>query len=288
MLRRQALVHGTVLCAVLAVLIVPHGRASAQTTGGAGGGFGGGTSTSGSSSSAPGGGFTGGGTSAGGGFTGGGSSSSTSGGFTGGGTGSSGTSFIGGTGGTGIAGGGTGGTTIQVPTSANPFIGTYVNPISAGMLNTSGAATSTKAFGQPVFNVYSTATSGTTGTTGISGGVGGTSTNFGFNTFGMARTPTYAAVPGETMPLIVHANPELRATVVDVLGRATVLQSVAPLKVRVDNATVFVDGTVATAKQKRLIEGMIRLTPGVRDVVNNVEISETLPQPRPKASPVGP
>ena len=68
----------------------------------------------------------------------------------------------------------------------------------------------------------------------------------------------------------------------------TLVQPTTPLRVRVDKATVFLEGTLATARQKRLVENTIRLTPGVRDVVNNIEISEGLPAPKTAPPPMGP
>jgi hypothetical protein len=193
-----------------------------------------------------------------------------------------------------------------VPVAANPFLNTYVNPYSAGMINTSGQATAAKAFGQPVYALFSTATtSGTTqggfaggagGGTGASGGIGGvvasTAINggvgFGYNTYGQGRTYSYAAVPGETVPMVVHSNPQLQTTVSDVLLRSTSFKALAPLNVTVNDSTVTLAGTVGSAKEKRIVEGMVRMTPGVRAVVNNLQISETLPAPKTGAPPIGP
>src|SRR5438874_1217175 len=131
------------------------GRASAQATSRGGTGGTGRSSGSSSSASSVGGGFTGGGNSTGGGFTGGGTSGSTSsGGFTGS------TSAQGGARG-GTGGGITGGTSTTVPSQANPFLSTYVNPLTVGMVDVTGKQTVNKAFGQPMYNVISTATTGT-------------------------------------------------------------------------------------------------------------------------------
>lgn len=298
MSRRRAFFVGTAVVVALSLTALMENRAHGQTTGGGrtGGGAGGGSgSGSGSSASSVGGGFTGGGTSPGGGFTGGGSTANT--GLTGG------SGMTGGAGGRG--GGGASGSATQVPVSANPFLSTYVNPYSAGMVNTSGQATSTKAFGQPVYALYSTATSsGTTqggfggagGAAGASGGTGGvvasTAINggvgFGYNTYGQGRTYAYAAVPGETVPMVVHANPQLQSSVSDVLLRSTSFKALAPLNVTVNDSTVTLAGTVGSAKEKRIVEGMVRMTPGVRAVVNNLQVTETLPAPKTGAPPVGP
>jgi hypothetical protein len=257
-------------------------RAIAQTVGGTGSSRTSSSTGMSSSGTSVGGGFTGGGTSPGGGFTGGGTSSS--GGFTGGGT-SSGTGFTGSAGGGGGRFGG--GSSTQVPTAANPFLSTYNNPLVIGMVDVTGKQTVNKAFGQPMYATYSTSSS-TGGTTfgsgfGTLGGAGGTTlgTNviYGYNSFGMGRTVNYSAERGETVPVVVHPNPQLKATVTDLIQRSTAINPVEPITVNVSGNTVFLEGIVSSAREKRIVEGMIRMTPGVRDVVNNLVI-ETFPLPK--------
>jgi osmotically-inducible protein OsmY len=50
---------------------------------------------------------------------------------------------------------------------------------------------------------------------------------------------------------------------------------------------VTLEGTVGSAKEKRIVEGMVRMTPGVRAVFNRLQISETLPAPKTGAPPIG-
>jgi hypothetical protein len=269
---RRMFVNGTL---VGLALILCHARTHAQ--GGSPGGGGGGSSGSGSTATAVSGGFTGGGGS----------------------TGSAGTTMASGFTGTGGSGsntsttgrtGGASGSSTTVPTAVNILQPTYINPYSAGLVNTSGQATSTKAFGQPLFSLFSTTTTNATNvsTTSFSGGSGGglSSANtgggvgFGYNTYGMGRTYNYVAVPGDTLPIVNHPNPQLQSTLADVLRRSVSFNALSPLKVNVNANTVIIDGTVATAKEKRLVEGMIRMTPGVRAVVNNLHVAETLPIPK--------
>jgi hypothetical protein len=146
------------------------------------------------------------------------------------------------------------------------------------MMDVTGKQTVNKPFGQPMYSVYSTATSG--------GVTTNTTTPFSFNTYGMGRTPYYSAGLSEDVPLVVRNDLQLQASVADVLRRSTALQALTPLRVRVDNGTVFLEGSVASAKQKRLAENLIGMTRGVNGVVNNIEVSEALPQP--KSSPLGP
>jgi BON domain len=279
MLSRRAMIRASILSLSLVLLAAWNGRAHAQSGagGGAGGaGGGGGSGGSGSSASGVGGGFTGGA-----GGSSGSSASGVGGGYTGG-SAASGGGFTGGAG-MGRAGAGAGGASGAAggtPSSANPFISTYTNPLVAGLVSTSGTQTTSKPFGQPIYSVYSTATTGTTTTSNT--GVG-----FGYNTFGQARTYNYAATLSDDVPRVVHASPQMQAALADVLRRTTALKQTTPLQVKVNGSTVFLEGAVASAKEKRVVEGMIRMTPGVRNVVNNLEVSEVLPPPR-TGLPMGP
>jgi hypothetical protein len=273
MAQKQILVRRGVPCIALAAWLIVHGAAAAQGTS-TGRSMSSSSGSSGSSASSVGGGFTGGGTSAGGGYTGGSGSSgssSTSGGFTGG------TGFSSPTGGFGTSGG------TGTPSSANPFLSTYVNPLTVGMVDVTGKQTINKAFGQAMYNVVSTATNAATINTANTQNL-----VYGFNTFGMSRTPYYAATLGDDLPMVVHSSSQLQSTVGSSLQRSSYIQQPGTIKVRVDNGAVILDGTVATAKEKRIAEGLARLTPGVREVVNNLEVPETLPTPQKKTPALGP
>lgn len=217
--------------------------------------------------------------------------STSGGGYTGGGSSSSGF-----TGSTGMsAAQSTTGTATLAPGVSNILQPTYYNPYNAGLVNNNGQAltNSNAAFGQPSYNTtYSTAATSGTGTavgtgvvasTMVTGGVG-----FGYNTYGQGRTYNYVAVPGATLPVVVHSNPKLQLTIADVLQRSASFKAVAPLQVEVNDSTVTIEGTVASAKERRIVEGMIRMTPGVRAVVNNLQIAATPPAPKTGAPSVGP
>lgn len=294
---RRTTRSGAILTLSLILVAGWDGRVLGQS----GGGFSG-TSSTGTGATTVGGGFTGGGGSSGGGYTGGTATGTgaqaTPGGFTGGSTTGSSLGFTG-------TGAMTSNSGTAVPSAVNPFISTYTNAYGAGLLNTSGQTMINSYFGQPLYSTYSTAISGSTssgttgglrGGTGGAGGIGGmggmsstaSTSNFGFNTFGMSRTPYYAATLADDMPRGVIANPQLQANVADVLRRSTYVQTTTPLKVAVKDATVYLEGAVPTAKQKRLIEGLVRLTPGVQGVVNNLEVTETLPPPTKGGAKIGP
>ena len=71
----------------------------------------------------------------------------------------------------------------------------------------------------------------------------------GYNTYGQGRTYQYAAVPGDTVPMVIHANPQLQTSVSDVLLRSTSFRALEPLKVTVNESTVTLEGTVGSAQK---------------------------------------
>jgi hypothetical protein len=248
--------------------------------GGGGMGGGGGRTTTGGFSGGGGGATGGGGFSGGGGFTGGNASAN----------------------GAGFTGGGNTGSSIQLntsasmntaPSSANPFATYYVNPLGVGLVTGStGRPSSIKPFGQPL---YALAT-GTAGRTGVIGGTGlgtglgggtalgtGTTTSnagMGFNTMGQPREQLYATTLGDTIPVVIHSTPQLQVQVTDVIRRSNFLKQRELIQAQVEGQVVVLRGTVSTPREKRLVESMLRLTPGVRGIVNELQVSEVLPTPK--------
>jgi hypothetical protein len=226
--------------------------------GGLGGGFAGGTGFSG-------GGFAGGTSFGGGGTTFGGGGSFTGGTTFGGGMGytGGGAAFTGGTGGTY----GRGGTTGGVSTS-NPFYAYYVNPIAEGIATGNATGTSSVAFGQPI---YGNLTTGQTGTANIAGGTGATGNVYpGANSIGVRRAPAYATTLGFAAPRMAPGR--VQADAQQSIARSTRLSSRDGIQVRMDGDVVVLQGAVADEHDRRLAEGLVRLTPGVRQVRNELQV----------------
>lgn len=257
------------------------------------------TSTGLSSSSSGGGGSFGGGSSSGGGGSFGGGSSS--GGIGGGGSSSGG---IGGGARTGMGGtGGTGGSGISGSASGSGVDATnflkssYSNPTYMGRPNqttttnstgsTLGAAVQSSqsgGFGQPSFG----ATSGGTSRTGGLGGVASTSTGLG-RTGGLgggglnsnsnsnqsqntaSRIVYSATLRFQPKPIAVA---QMHSDLNGLVARSTNLSNPAGVRVSVENDAVILRGKVANADEARLVENMIRLSPGVRNVKNELEMQE--------------
>jgi hypothetical protein len=246
----------------LAAAIVWAGLgASAFGQGMGGGGAGGGTGTSG--------GAGGGGT----GLTGGGNSLLGSSGGTSllGGTG--GTSTLGGTGGTNRTGTGRTGTGTFTPAQSNLFGGTYGNPLYNGRPGSTNLSLATPGgFGAPS---YGTTTTGTgTGTTGRATGTGGRATvrsGMTGGTTGQTGAPTYVSHIAELkFPVAPVVPSAIQAELQGVINRTSMWKGPATVTVEMVGTTAVLRGRVSDADDKRMVEGMVRLTPGVRDVINEI------------------
>lgn len=183
---------------------------------------------------------------------------------------SGGQAFAGGQGGPGGMGFATrGATTTTGPSTSNPFRASYVNIFAKG-------AASTKTFGQPTYATVTTTTAGgftggqgRGGLTGL-GGAGSEST--GFSTVGIRRAPAYFTTLAPDLPVIFAAPPvllgELRAT----LEITDAIRSKNGIQIVMEGNTVVLRGRVENDRERRLAEGMVRLTPGVREVRNELVV----------------
>jgi hypothetical protein len=223
--------------------------------------------------------FSGGGSTLGGGaFSGGGSSFSGGSGFGGGG------GYGGGAGGRGATGG-TGGFQIS-PT--NLLAGTYVNPMYYGRpgsstqsMGSGGAQLKGQGFGQPSFGTVTTTT-----TTGLAGGVGGLGGRTGTASInrgltggvgglgGMSSSSTpqvsYAATVGFRPPAV--ATTVVRADLQAMVNRSSALSRPGNIQVEAAGDVIVLRGKVANDDERRLIEGLVRLEPGVHEVRNELEV----------------
>jgi hypothetical protein len=291
-------------------LLAWTGPASAQTrTGGAtgtasSGGFSGGFSGGGLLGSSGGfsgstGGFSGGFSGNSGGFSGGsfsggfsGNSGSFSGGSFSGNTGSfSGGSFSGSmTGGRPGGGTGYGSTAYQGVSNTNPFYQSYQDPLAGGM----GTGTTTRTtFGVPMYNLSTTGTGNLTGGSalGISGGTNAanfTPSPATYMTtpflvgFGTPAGPTVPAPP-RTLPPAMASRMQREAQ--QVIRQSSALPSKGDIRVGISGPAVVLQGVVSDEHERRLAEGLVRLTPGINEVVNQLQVRTELATPRPVPPP---
>jgi hypothetical protein len=213
------------------------------------------------------------------------------------------------TGGTTSTRSSTGGGTILIPSTSNPFGGYAGTPLSAGLgqnnaltpnnslsNSSSGSsgvsnfqllealsATQGSGFGGPLYP--QTKTGSGTGTTlgGGLGGGGGTGTTIGgrfpgVSTFGMRRAPTFVTALAEDLKpsgysSIVPAPNQMVMELRGALDRSSSLREPSNIRLYMEDSTVVLQGVVTSDKERRLAEGLVRVTPGVRDVRNELVVN---------------
>ncbi|HYV34675.1 MAG TPA: BON domain-containing protein [Gemmataceae bacterium] len=198
-----------------------------------------------------------------------------------------------GTGSSGVTSTSSGGTSpINKNNSFNAY---YSNPLAAGYgpnvtlkpansVNVAGSDTmaNTRVTGKGLFGVAmiaSTTTSGTTGKGGAAGGTGGTgstsSTNAYASTMGVKRAPSYYTVVGPTFGNVRPVQPmQIQGELQTTLRDSSFLTSGKNLNVSVtDNQVVVLTGVVATAEEKQLAESLVRMTPNVYFVRNEITVA---------------
>lgn len=164
------------------------------------------------------------------------------------------------------------GSATGIPSNSNPFVSTYGDYLSRGKpsqyATTFGPQTKgTVTFGKGIYT--------TTATTTSAGAPSAATQANGFTTVGTVRNPQYITTISDEVPLVVHRAEAVQAELRDVIDRSSFVKSKRTIQINVSGNTVHLVGQVATEKEYRLVEGMIRTTPGVagvRDVLNELKI----------------
>ena len=101
---------------------------------------------------------------------------------------------------------------------------------------------------------------------------------YGTNT-SARRLPYYVTAPAfEYRPA---APGKVRGDLEQVLARSTSLSPNRDIRVVMDGPVVVLRGAVANDHDRSLAEALLRLSPGVHEVRNELEVPEITPQPRP-------
>lgn len=183
------------------------------------------------------------------------------------GAGMTGTSFSGAQGGAGgAARTGTGATGI--PAASNLYSKAFGNPyataFTTGVVGTS-MTTTAKPFGQATYTISNVAN--------VAAGAANASAKSGsnFSTIGTRRAPSFITVMSPDMPRVTHKPAEMRAELVRSLEASTFLKD-KKVDVTVEGVVVTLKGEVGSERERAIVEGMVRMTPGVRDVRNELVV----------------
>ena len=137
----------------------------------------------------------------------------------------------------------------------------FANPYMAGV----AGSTTNDVFGQPVYPI--TAATATTTATPT------TSARKGFTTLGIRKAPSYVTALSDDIPLVKHAPAQLEQQLRQVIERSSALRSRDRIQLHVEGAFVRLQGQVASERDRRIAESLIRLTPGVQNVVNELTVN---------------
>jgi len=191
-------------------------------------------------------------------------------------SGSGGSSFLTGTSGTsgmsGTNGGRSGGTTQVGSTS---FLGSsYANPIAMGLSSGSGTTTTNTAFGTALYNLNTN--TNRSGTATVSSSSQNSQSGAGYN---IRRLPAYATTLKirdlPPPPTATQVQSDLQAMLAQTLTQSSDLDRRDSVRVVIDGQAVVLRGQVADDDERRLVENMVKLTPGVNQVRNELTMMPT-------------
>jgi hypothetical protein len=169
---------------------------------------------------------------------------------------------------------------MGIISTGNPFATYYANPLAQGLPN---GNTNTR-FGTPLYATLSTMFGSTA--TGASsrlggGGFGSSGLGSGLNSGSIGtrgRPAAYTATLG-FRPLTPLGS-RMQADLQGVLARSSSLSAPRNLELGMDGGTVVLRGMVSNDAERRHAEALIRLSPGVRDVRNEIQVNgATAPPP---------
>lgn len=167
------------------------------------------------------------------------------------------------TGGSFRPGSGSGFTTNQAVSNTNPFATYYGNPLAYGLVL--GSNTSQARFGSPLYGNLSSNVSGSFNSTAIPGQ---SPMTLSPNT---ARRPIYYTFT-PSFPTHRLTGGRLAEDAQAVIARSTSLVSKDGIKVALDGDTIVLRGAVSDDHERRLAESLIRFTPGVHEVRNELQV----------------
>ncbi len=196
----------------------------------------------------------------------------------------------------GLSSSGLGGNSSTGLSQTNFLSSSFDNPIYQGRAGATIGTTpyTPGGFNQPSLGTVTTGGAGVTGGVGGIGGIGGIGGRGGAGmaggvagiggTSGNASRYAGPSNPFRANRLFFSANLQfstnrpfgsaMEVKLRDIVNRSTKVKNPGNLQILVDNNNVvLLRGTVISEKEKTLVEGLIRLTPGVRYVQNELQIN---------------
>jgi hypothetical protein len=116
------------------------------------------------------------------------------------------------------------------------------------------------------------------GGAGGRGGLGGMGTSNAAQVVPMSRQINYTATLQLPRQPVAAVAPRMQADLRAMIDRSTMIANPQGVQVVTNGSVVLLRGTARDEDEARLIEGMVRLTPGVRDVRNEIKFPEPPPQ----------
>ncbi len=160
----------------------------------------------------------------------------------------------------------------SIPSTANPFGNSYVSPITLGLpqnyqgkfgpQNVTGNITGT--FGKYIYVANPSTSTGGASSTPTQG--------MGFTTFPQPRAPVYTTGFAETFPVSRPTIAQVEADARDAIARSSMLKNKGSIRVDTNGSVVLLSGSVGSETERLTAEGMVRMTPGVAEVQNNLQV----------------
>jgi hypothetical protein len=160
----------------------------------------------------------------------------------------------------------------SIPSNSNYLGSSYVNYFTLGLpqnyqskfgaQNVTPNITGT--FGKYIYVANPSNTAGTASTTATQG--------IGFTTFGQPRAPAYSTAFAETFPIVRPELTQVQAEASDAIARSSMLKNKSTIQVAMNGPVVLLTGAVGSETERATAEGMVRMTPGVTEVQNNLVV----------------
>jgi hypothetical protein len=195
--------------------------------------------------------------------------------------------------GTGMSGTGTG-TSGGGVNQSNIFSSNFANPFSTGQINLNSNQRTMGTFNTALYPISTPAAAVTAATTGSTGGAGrvgglggrpgsatisgaGSSSNYSFGTdtqnLNNTRRPSIgASIDPDDVRAALPSSEVLAAGIHDVIDRSAGIRSKSDISVKMEGRNAILQGQVASEKERLQVEALIRLTPGLGQIRNELTV----------------